>query len=82
MNQEKLTNFVIEIMMLTQGNSMFKFCINRKIFNFFKRKDCNFMYRLTSYRLIRILGKRFAKQFASNLSGSSLTVRQSPLVFR
>jgi len=34
---------------------MFRFCINQKIFNFFKRKEYNFIDRLTSYRLIRIL---------------------------
>ena len=39
---------------------MFEFCINRKNFNFFKRKENNFVYRLTSYRLIRILGKQNA----------------------
>lgn len=39
---------------------MFKFCINRKIFNFFNRKENNFLYRLTSYRLIRILCRQFA----------------------
>jgi len=39
---------------------MFKFCINRKVFNFFKREKYNFVYRLTSYRLIRILCRQFA----------------------
>jgi len=39
---------------------MFKFCINRKIFNFFNREENNFVYRLTSYRLIRILCRQFA----------------------
>ena len=39
---------------------MFEFCINRKIFNFFNREENNFVYRLTSYRLIRILGRQNA----------------------
>ncbi len=58
MNQDNLTNSVIEKLIITQGNSMFEFCINRKIFNFFNRKENNFVYRLTSYRLIRILYKQ------------------------
>ena len=58
---------------------MFKFCINRKIFNFFNRKENNFVYRLTSYRLIRILGKRFVKRFASDLSRELLTQKLSPV---
>ena len=39
---------------------MFEFSINRKIFNFFNRGKNNFVYRLTSYRLIRILGRQNA----------------------
>ena len=52
MNQEKLINFVIRKANKNKGNSMFKFCINRKVFNFFKTGKYHFGYRLTSYRLI------------------------------
>lgn len=71
-----MTDFIIEKLIITQGNSMFEFCINRKNFNFFNREENNFVYRLTSYRLIRILGKRFVKRFARDLSCKSLLVRQ------
>jgi len=40
-----------------RGNSMFKFGKNRKNLNFFNRRKNNFADRLTSYLLIRILGK-------------------------
>ena len=60
MNQDNLTNFVIRKANKNKGNSMFKFCINRKVFNFSNREENNFVYRLTSYRLIRILGKQNA----------------------
>ncbi len=82
MNQEKLINLIIKKKQRNKGNSMFRFCINRKIFNFFNRKENNFVYRLTSYRLIRILGKRFVKRFARDLSCESLLVRQELLSIR
>jgi hypothetical protein len=60
MNQDKLSNCIIKKSKKSKENSMFKFCINRKIFNFFDRKEYNFLYRLTSYRLIRILCRQNA----------------------
>ncbi len=60
---------------------MFRFYINQKNFNFFNRKENNFLYRLTSYRAIRIPYKQNTNDLQSfyNRLTSDLQLSHSDL---